>query len=337
MNYDLLLEWTSERGTGSISGFKAAHDWLSLAADDSTWRPKATTTALVMASLGHIEVDWTGRSWAATSAMLTILPSAGGHSLLTGGRTRTLMKRVWQTVEDANDVYVFEQAQEGPSAVFVAAEDETVVEQLATRLEIDYDFCVAERLSRVLPSLESTIALTNDSTPARGFGVWRLGIAIDSDESWREVTSDTGPGLYKYDVWGRAEFRWVDAAGRHLPVDKFTGIYAELQRQSHQCLRLVLDGPNGELMVPAWAPLPALQARAAVLCSGLAPYFDRASRTRRYPNVPPRIARRIGRSLGQEVEVMVAEATLVPGPRPVPFLKVAGPGEGVPTGRRRKR
>ncbi len=336
MNYDLLLEWTSERGAGSLSDFKTAHDWLNLGSDGSTWRPKATTTALVLASLGHIEVDWTGRSWAATSPMLTILPSAGGHALLTGGRTRVLLGRMWEAAEVTGEIYVFTEPQEGPSAVFVAADDETAVEDLAKRLEIDYDFCVAERLSRVIPSLNSTITSLNDSTPARGFGVWRLEILSDGDESWREVTSDARPGLYKYDVWGRAEFRWVDDAGRHLPIDKFSGIYAELHRLSRQCLRLVLDGTNGELVVPAGAPLPALHARAAVLCSGLAPYLDRASRTRRYPNVPPRIAERIGRSLGQQVETTGMPATPA-GPRPIPFLKVAGPGERGSSARRRKR
>src|SRR5205823_1228638 len=57
MNYNLLLDWVSERASGSWRDFRNAHDWLSVE-DAASYRAKASTTALVLASLGHIEVDW---------------------------------------------------------------------------------------------------------------------------------------------------------------------------------------------------------------------------------------------------------------------------------------
>jgi hypothetical protein len=81
-----------------------------------------------------------------------------------------------------------------------------------------------------------------------------------------------------------------------------TGIYAELSRIGRRVLRYEPEATNGTLVVPAAAPLPILHARAAVLCSGLLPAFDRAERTRRFVNVPRETVRRIAHALDQELD-----------------------------------
>lgn len=336
VNYNLLLDWVSERATGSWSDFREAHDWLSLEGVGS-YRPKAATTALVLASLGHMEMDWARDTWAATPPAITILPSAGAHALFVGSRSRTLVRSMDHIAEEDGRIFLFTHQQEGPDALFVAVRDEVVVEELAARLGIHYEFSVADRLSRVLPSLDGVLVTARDLTPARGYGVRRLAIDASGRLQWPEVEADRSPGLYSYDVWGREEFRWVDGSGRYLKVDKFTGTYAELRRLRRvEQLKLRLDTSTGELTVPADAPLPALQARAAVMCSGLVPAFDRRDRTRSYVNVPRSIAERIAESLGQHLSVEGSSPARSTEPRPVPYLQlgtVSGPRRPVPKAR----
>jgi hypothetical protein len=57
--------------------------------------------------------------------------------------------------------------------------------------------------------------------------------------------------------------------------------------------------------------LPWLQARSAALCSGLTPWLERGSWTRRFVNVPREVADRIAQSLEQELIVAAREATSV--------------------------
>lgn len=308
-DHDLLLHWMSERGAGTWAELRRAVRWLS-SADDV--RPSAI--AHLFASLGHIEISWIENRWAAAPPVLTILPFAGSHALLTGGRTRTLERKLHEVTADDQDLFVFEHRQDAPTAILVAAEDDSVIEKLAARLGVHYDYCVADRLSRILPTVAGALKEARESPPVRGFGVRRLVRSKGGYFHWLEVDSDRFPGLYEYASYSRPEFRFVPEAGRHLIVDKYTGIYAELQRLQLNVLTLEMDGPTGDLVVPLYAPLPVLQARAAAFCSGLGPLSQAGSK--RYPNVPLDVAERIAASLGQRLRVHeVKEGQRKAGPR----------------------
>src|SRR5438876_70322 len=127
MSHDLLLEWASERGSGSWQQFRDAHEWLLEDAPASQWRPTPGWSARMLSTLGHIEIDWQAGVWAASAPVLTLLPSAGGHALLTGGRTRALRDRLGPAVwDEASDVYLHEHPQRNaPTALLIAAEDES--------------------------------------------------------------------------------------------------------------------------------------------------------------------------------------------------------------------
>ena len=57
----------------------------------------------------------------------------------------------------------------------------------------------------------------------------------------------------------------------------------------------------GRLYVDWGYPLPDLQRRIAVLCSGLAAQINEKHQNIAYDNVPLEVARRIGDSLGQQL------------------------------------
>lgn len=188
---------------------------------------------------------------------------------------------------------------EAPDAIFLSIDAETDVEQLAHRLQIHYEYSVADRLSRVLPRIEATLAHTRSTPPPGGFEVRRLSI---DNLRWRTVQAFSTAGLYEFLLPGHSEFRFFDGASFYA-VDRPTGIYAELRRQRRNVLLYKPDTRNGALIVPLGAPLPVLQARAAAMCSGLdaAPIYT--ERIRRFVNVPLDIARRIASSLAQELQI----------------------------------
>jgi hypothetical protein len=313
LTYDLLLEWTSERGGGTLSAFRQAHDWL-MNRDGGTSRPViANRTAAVMAVLGHLEVDWVGGEWCAAPPVLTIIPYAGGRALLTGARTRTLLDRLAaETADDVtmNVIYAPYPQSEAPAAIYLVAESETDIEGLARRLRIRYEYSVSERLSELLPSLTSYLSLSGGSPAARGFEVEKFS---DRSLGWTAVESDQSPGLYRYNLYGRPEFRFVTSAGRSFTTDKAIGVFAELARTRRRVIAFSNESPNGTLIVPVGVPLPVLHARAAAMCTGLAPQFDWNTLTVRYRNVPLRIAERIATSLGQDP--LLPTTTLVRGVR----------------------
>jgi hypothetical protein len=295
--HELLLEWVSELGSGSWDHFRKANDWL-LDSGSGEARPSPGKTAATLSVLGHFEVDWDGGKWAVAPPVITMLPSAGAHAVLVGCRTRHLRHRL---DECEADIFVASHAQmEAPDAIFIAASDERSITEVASYLDIHYEFSVSDRLSMLLPTFESYVALAQHSVPTRGFGVQRFEVG---SFGWEEVEADSREGLYRYAAYGRPEFRFVRQPGEYLKVDMPLGIYAELRRNGSNIIEFEVDELNGTLVVPARTPLPWLQARCAALCSGLAPSLDRNSWTRRFVNVPLEIAQRIAGSLNQELVV----------------------------------
>jgi hypothetical protein len=295
MNNDLLLEWASERGTGSWQQLRDAHEWLSAAATDGgPWRPTAGFAARSLTTLGHIEVDWENGRWAAAPPLLTILPSAGGHALLTGARTRALVDRLADATDDPCLYMVQSPQRFAPSAILIACEDETNIERLAERLQIDYEFSVSDRFSELLPELDSYLALASAPRAPRGYGVARLELTT---LEWVDAEHDRAVGLYRYDAYGRPTYRLVAGQDETYKVDLAIGAWVALSRWGENRLRYSEEDVNGTLAVPVATPLPTLHARAAALCSGLAP--GRIGNTLWYRNVPRRVAERIARSLDQ--------------------------------------
>jgi hypothetical protein len=292
--YELLLQWASERGFGTWSQFRDAHDWLFNAGQQEGKQTKATTTIHGFSVLGHLEIDWDNGTWAVAPSALTILPNAGAHAVLTGARSPHMVQ-AFTTATSDEDLYSESHVQNwGPNALFVAARDEVAVEALARRLGIAYELCVSERLAAMLPTLDSYLALCVSTPGARGYGVERLDPRL---LIFGRAETDSGPGLYRYDLWGRPEFRFVADDGVYYKVDLALGVHAELRRCGKPEIRYTPDSVNGTLKVPFRAQLPALHARAAVLCSGLMPRLDNWKW--HYPNVPLEAANAIAVAVGQ--------------------------------------
>jgi hypothetical protein len=291
---DLLLDWVSELGEGTWQEFRAAYEWLTTSSADE-WRTPGFAMRM-LSTLGHLEIDWTARRWAAAPPVLTILPDAGAHALLTGGRTRALKRSLHEVLADDDDLFPFEISQKNaPTAVWIECADETHVERLADALSIRYEYSVAQRLSRLVPSLDSYLAIVPSARCPKRYGLERFDV---DTMRWFSTDQDLEPGLYQYDSYGPAMFRLIDD-GEVFGVDLATGVYAALSRWGVNRLRYVEQSVNGELWVHLAAPLPTLHARTAALCTGLAPL--KRGRGLVYRNVPRAIASRLARSLDQSI------------------------------------
>lgn len=299
--HETLLEWISERGEGTWGVFRESQDWfLNKGRSDQSRTPPART-ATTMSILGHLEIDWSSRKWSAAPAVLTIVPSGGANALLTGGRTRQLLADIAEATNEevTQDLLMKRLTQpEAPDAIHIASENEQRVEELARTLGIRYEYSVADRLSRILPSVDDYLESAR-STPAPGkFETERY--LFRNGAIWDEVSSDASPGLYRYNTWGGYTYRFF-SDGHHYDVDLATGVYAELSRTGSSVLEYVVNEVNGTLRVPWGAPLPILYARAAALCTGIEPRSILSYRE--FRNVPAEIAQRIAGGLGQRLAV----------------------------------
>jgi hypothetical protein len=283
----------SERGSGSWDEFRDTYRW----AIPDAQVAGAGAFMRTLSTLAHVEMDWDAGVWAAAPTVVTLLPSAGGHGLVTGARTGRLRAVLADGLDEAPHVFaLFCRQEDAPDVCFMACDSEADLSALAVELGVPFEYSVADRLASLLPPLDAMLAERVSTPGVPDLGVDRLDVLADR---WRPVESDSEPGLYRYEYRGR-ELRWVDREGRPHRVDLALGVYCELRRHGQSdVLHWVELSVNGTLSVPLRAPLPVLQARAATMCSGLAP--ERHAGVLRYENVPRTIAEAIAASLDQQL------------------------------------
>jgi hypothetical protein len=297
--WDGLLTWASELGSGGLEDWQAACRHLDL----DPW-PAARTLSM----LGHVEIAWNGRRFAAAPTALTTVPGLPGRMLLTGARPYHLIEELARTAAGCEldvDVHrdLCHQFGRGASTAFVDCDpaDGAAFCRLAG---IAWAPAAAEQISALLPLIRRDTA-TVAHRPNSEFPHARVD-PHSFRPRWDNANEEDGAdGLWLYRGHGRRrlmvlrdrdhETRMVidaDAAPYLMdrpPVPAEADPIIEYRR------------PHRLLIVNAAAPLPALHARAACLCSGRVPIrrdvapgvaFDH------FVNVDPQTAGRILSSLG---------------------------------------
>lgn len=263
-SYDALLWWVSELGSGSWLQFKAACTHLQL---------PPTRTITTLAALGHIEIAWTAGRWAVAPTTLTTIPGLPARLLICGARTSYLTERLRRVADDGGyDVLVtsepIAQQAPGPATVYLDA-DPADAEDFADAAGL----CFAPAAHLAMAAALGPVRLDDvgePATPDERFPHCR----IDPDtlaERWDEDSAEGAEGLWAWQTWARRAARYLRADGQwfYLPQAEH-GPYLLAPRpvgEEHCCYEPAHD----LLIVNARAPLPALHARAAVLCSGRLP------------------------------------------------------------------
>ncbi len=318
--HDRLLEWCSERETGTISTFREVHDWL--AASESI-ESQAGLALYWMQTLGHLEADWSTKRWAIAPPVITALDDSGGNALLIGARPRWLMREIATMQDSPNDelaeialrvIALDPHEQHGaPSVRYLTGPRDDTLERLAQVLGIRFEHRVSQRLMHMIPAIDSCLDAGKGARTPVGVGVQRL--MPDSSSRWQDVDDDRAPGTYQYESYGAPRYQYNDGT-RRFETDKATAIFAELRRtQTHV---LFYSPKFKEMYVPGWSPLPLLAARCAVLRTGLVPPStsrgidgvpESLGRINRFQNIPFTLYYAICKAVGQKPQSTMETTT----------------------------
>ncbi|MGH2945356.1 MAG: hypothetical protein ACRDPC_03690 [Solirubrobacteraceae bacterium] len=293
--WDALLAWCSELGCGDLVRWHAACQHLDLA----PW-----PTARTLSMLGHVEIDWDHARFAAAPTTLTTIPGLPGRLLLTGARPYHLISELADVAAASElDVDVHQdlchQFGRGPSTAFVDA-DPADAPAFCAAAGIRWSPDAARQIGRLLPAIRVETA-TIAHRPDDRFPHARVD-PHSFRARWDEQDDDRSDGLWLYRTYGGRR-RMILRAGHAEPrmvLDADVAPYVMVRPDDADPV-VEYRRAHRLLIVNAAAPLPALHARVASLCSGRVPIRRDVApgvAFEHHVNVDPQTAGRILSSLG---------------------------------------
>jgi hypothetical protein len=294
----------SETGAGEIRDLRGRVEWFCRTTAHNPRPNESGRWLRDMSTLGHVEADWANGRWAVTPAAAALLPASGGTSVLIGVRRLGLLD---QLNESDIAVEVVDQKRQGtnrlamPDTVYLQADDPGDMVAELQSLGIGYVGRAAERVASQLPG----IALdARAGPPSWSADTARLTVTAENGITFEDASPDRN-GLYRWKVDNRLRYAYR-MGNDWYQTDYATGIFWALAERAEPVMRWrherTVDGEAiGTVFVDHGAPLPPLQARALVLCSGLVAKFNDLAETARYDNVPRSVAERVARSIRQRL------------------------------------
>lgn len=310
---DLLLRWMSETGSGTVQELLRRAVWLAHTADLPIDHYRARRWLRNVSALGHCEIDWDKGRWSTAPPFIARLPEADATAVLAGARRHQLMDAVAAELDSgalAGSV-CREAVGRGqlppPATVLIQFDTESDLHSLADRLGMNYVACAAAGIAQRLPTAELGPV---SAPPVSGAALEILdGIRPRRFKQAGAARSELPDGLYRWKSSGRDIYRFrLEAQWHHCSLS--TGVFRELRRRRAEALHWWPETGVGRTHVGTFsadvgAPLPMLQERALVLCSGLIPYVRNSESVKEteYTNVPLQIARAVASSLGQTLQI----------------------------------
>jgi len=294
--HDALLWWCSEVGSGKTRAYLDACRYLGLDPWHAAW---------ALSQLGHVEFDWRAGAFAAAPTVLTTIPGIPSRLLVCGARPAHFLEGLRRAAEDAQlNVNVSEapchQYGEGPSTILIDA-DPADAAQLAGAAGVAFVPAAHERLVTLLPAITAEL-VGEPEEPDERFP--RAPVDPDTFHVRWDWAWDPGrDGLWRYRTFNdpRATYLRRDGGSLRLAAAEYGPYLMDRDPDAEPPVRYLEAGRV--LAVEGYAPLPALHARAACLCSGrvpLRPRYDADTHEDHYVNVDPPTAERIMTSLRVE-------------------------------------
>jgi hypothetical protein len=296
----------SEVGSGDVRDLRNRVAWAARADDRSPRSYETGRWLRDLSSLAHAEVDWDGGSWVIAPAAGVLLPFSGGTAVLAGSRRVGLVEQLSE-LDVAVQLEARAIADDGPlplpTSVYVQADSMADLADALTKIGVTYFGCAAKHLATGLHQIGLGAPA---APPARDATVEHL--VADADEVRFVGGVPSGDGLCRLSVLGRPSYLYRED-GSWYHTDRASGIFYDLAARGINAFRWRRDRTSGDqeigtVFVDQGAPLPPLQARALVLCTGLPPEFGNLARTAIYRNVPKETAILVARSIHQKVAIV---------------------------------
>lgn len=301
-----MLAWMSETSAGDIQDLRQRVTWLARTANLSPGKTASGRWLRDMSALGHAEVDWDRGRWAIAPATATLLPAGDGTVVLTGRRPLDLIDQLEAecALFVAEPGVTDEARLPTPATVYLQTESLAELDQALSANEVRYVGCAARGIAQRLQRVELGEPA---GQPAWGTPVEHLVVGGARGIDFARGLPD-GDGLCRFLVNGRQLYRYRVGGDWHR-TEHAPGIWWALAERHERMVRWrserqVHGEDIGTLFVDQGAPLPPLQARALVLCSGLPTQFGNTARTAIYRNIPRSVADLVARSVRQVVSVI---------------------------------
>lgn len=302
---DLLVRWVAETGEGSIRDLRARAAWASRTCDRPVRPTETGRWVRDLASMGHLEADWSADRWSACPLVLTRLPGPDGYALFAGPRTAAQDRKigygdfaVQRVAQPSGD----ESCLDRPTVVLVQCDDGGDLPDAARSVGAEWVPCSAVSLAERLPKLGlgGPAAPPASDDPLERYDTGTL--------SWVPVRPADGltDGAYRVKRTGRKAHLYLEA-GAWKHCDLSAAVHVALAREARSSIRWRPDSPaaarsSGTFFSDWGAPLHPLHQRALVLCTGFVPRFSPGARTGTYPNVPRAVADAVAAAVGQHLD-----------------------------------
>jgi hypothetical protein len=262
--HDQLLWWCSEIGSGSWTQFGEGCRELGLT---------VAQASKALSALAHVEFDRRRGRWAVAPTVLSTIPRLPGRLLLSGARPSGLMEHLRVVAEHERVDVVVEtgpipQTARGPATLLLdgSAADGAA---FATAAGIQFQPAAHFAIASLLPAADIEV-LAEPATPDPRFPHCPID-PVTLLERWDLEAPEGGEGLWAWATFARRSARYLRRDGQwwYIPDSAWAPYLVSRPEGSEPLCRY--EPAHQLLIVDSAAALPALHARAAVLCSGRLP------------------------------------------------------------------
>jgi hypothetical protein len=305
-----LLLWMSARQAGSWHQFRAAVEELHLGSpedgsdEEEAGRrdtfPLYQALRLNLQRLGHAEffAGAGDREWRVTPPSLAVTNHVRGWlGVIAGARSSNLLRRLEEATHSGELEVIG--APDCPDQLRVFAADPNQLRGIAQGVGLEMQQDAPATLLMSLPPVDDPAVRHRADLP---FGAdWRIERFSDADLRWRPATRDealkTAAGLFRFSFTYQ-HYELFCSRGQAFRIPGQVGKYLVLRRARRRVLQY--DARDLRLTVLGTCRPPFLVERALILCSGVPPSFDVATKTVSYADIAPEIAELASHVLRQE-------------------------------------
>ena len=320
---DLLLQTVSTFGRMSIENFDSAFNIVyklaGMPGGEVDLHNVKRQTIRFLDSLGHCEFDFDRREVFACPPTLISIPTCGlPKAILTGARIPSTVQKIKDFIRTNRNSISYKIELHGvshlllPSAIYIEAIDYECLKKVAQAAQISYDFAIPAAWSLVNFSEGIDKIRKEIRYEDKGDLDWqKRTFFTDTLTFSRSHNADKLQELVSYiNPVSQQRLHWIWNGNMAAEVDRDWGRYIVL---SEKRMNVILyDERRYKLVVPSTVPLPRFLARAATMCTGLAPLPTKIGAKSIggipaehpidiYAAIPPAIAKMISKKLSQEL------------------------------------